>query len=282
MSNSDTDEHNQVTATLKYLNDHIYMWVDDTAKLNDADLRNRRIALRTRHTRPIGNSSAASGRRASTTTRGCTSSTARGMGARVAGYYSSADEYSRLVNPYSNEKEMFYISADSSNAKPNSTFYDGTLAHEFQHMIHWANDRNEDSWVNEGMSELASYLNGFDPGGADAAYMQKPDTQLTTWSDPSLGNSEHYGASYLFMQYFLDRFGEDADQGGRRLAANSVDGFNSALAKAGRPERFDDIYADWVIANYLNKRDADASGRYGYKDIEPDKPKSRRHIAASR
>ena len=80
---------------------------------------------------------------------------------------------------------MFYISADSGNAKPNSTFYDGTLAHEFQHMIHWANDRNEDSWVNEGMSELASYLNGFDPGGADAAYMQKPDTQLTTWSDPS-------------------------------------------------------------------------------------------------
>ena len=80
---------------------------------------------------------------------------------------------------------MFYISADSGNAKPNSTFYDGTLAHEFQHMIHWANDRNEDSWVNEGMSELASYLNGFDPGGADAAYTQKPDTQLTTWATPA-------------------------------------------------------------------------------------------------
>jgi len=44
------------------------------------------------------------------------------------------------------------------------------------------------------------------------------------------------------------------------------------LTKAGRPERFDDIYADWVIANYLNQRDADTAGRYGYKDIEPEKP----------
>ena len=273
VSNSDTDEHNQVTATLKYLNDHIYMWVDDTAKLSDTDLKKSadRFANETYPTnREFFGSELSPGVDNDPRLHILH---ARGMGKRVAGYYSSADEYSRLVNPYSNEKEMFYISADSGNAKPNSTFYDGTLAHEFQHMIHWANDRNEDSWVNEGMSELASYLNGFDPGGADAAYMQKPDTQLTTWSDPSLGNSEHYGASYLFMQYFLDRFGEDLTKAVVASQANSIDGFNSALAKAGRPERFDDIYADWVIANYLNKRDADASGRYGYKDIEPDKPK---------
>ena len=104
---------------------------------------------------------------------------------------------------------MFYVSADSNNARPNEDFYDGTLAHEFQHMIHWANDRNEDSWVNEGLSELASYLNDFDAGGTDYAYAETPDTQLTTWADPTLGNAEHYGASYLFMSYFLDRFGED-------------------------------------------------------------------------
>jgi hypothetical protein len=272
VSNSDTDEHHQVTATLKYLNTRIYMWVDDTAKLSDTDLRKSadRFADETYPTnREFFGSELSPGVDNDPRLHILHS---RGMGKRVAGYYSSADEYSHLVNPYSNEKEMFYISADSGNAKPNSTFYDGTLAHEFQHMIHWANDRNEDSWVNEGMSELASYLNGFDPGGADAAYMQKPDTQLTTWSDPSLGNIEHYGASYLFMQYFLDRFGEDLTKAVVASPENSIAGFNAALTKAGRPERFDDIYADWVIANYLNQRDADAAGRYGYKDIEPEKP----------
>jgi immune inhibitor A len=273
VSNSDTDEHHQVTATLKYLNDHVYMWVDDTAKLSDADLKKSadRFANQTYPTnREFFGSELSPG--VDNDPRLHILHT-RGMGKTVAGYYSSADEYSHLVNPYSNEKEMFYISADSGNAKPNSTFYDGTLAHEFQHMIHWANDRNEDSWVNEGMSELASYLNGFDPGGADAAYMQKPDTQLTTWSDPSLGNAEHYGASYLFMQYFLDRFGEDLTKAVVASPENGIAGFNAALSKAGRPERFDDIYADWVIANYLNQRDADAEGRYGYKEIKPDTPK---------
>jgi hypothetical protein len=272
VSNSDTDEHNQVTATLKYLNDRVYMWVDDTARLNDSDLKKSadRFANQTYPTnREFFGSELSPGVDNDPRLHILH---ARGMGRRVAGYYSSADEYSRLVNPYSNEKEMFYISADSGNARPNSTFYDGTLAHEFQHMIHWANDRNEDSWVNEGMSELASYLNGFDPGGAEAAYMQKPDTQLTTWNDPSLGNAEHYGASYLFMQYFLDRFGEDLTKAVVASPENSVAGFNAALAKAGRPERFDDVFADWVVANYLNERDADAAGRYGYKDIDPDKP----------
>ena len=163
---------------------------------------------------------------------------------------------------------MFYVSADSGNAKPNSDFYDGTLAHEFQHMIHWANDRNEDSWVNEGMSELASYLNNFDPGGADVAYAEQPDTQLNTWSDPSQGNAEHYGGSYLFMNYFLDRLGEELTKAVVASPKNGIAGFNDALAKAGRPERFDDIFADWVIANYLNERSADAEGRYGYKTIQ--------------
>jgi len=248
------------------------MWVDDTARLTDADLKKSadRFATLTypKNREFLG----------SELNPGIDNDPrlhilhAKGMGRRVAGYYSSADEYSRLVNPYSNEKEIFYISADSNSARPNTEFYDGVLAHEFQHMIHWANDRNEDSWVNEGMSELASYLNGFDPGGAEATYMAKPDTQLTTWSDPSLGNAEHYGASYLFMQYFLDRFGEDLTKAVVASPDNSTAGFNAALTTAGRSERFDDIFADWLVANYINKRSADPAGRYGYKEIQPDTP----------
>ncbi|MEJ5198025.1 MAG: hypothetical protein WHX53_03795 [Anaerolineae bacterium] len=272
VSNSDTDEHFQVTATLKYMNNVVYMWVEDTVRLNEADLKRSADRFATQ-TYPTNREFFGS-----EWTPGVDNDPrlhilhARGLGKRVAGYYSSADEYSRLVNPYSNEKEIFYISADSNSARPNTAFYDGTLAHEFQHMIHWANDRNEDSWVNEGMSELASYLNNFDPGGADSAYMAKPDTQLTTWADPSEGNAEHYGASYLFMQYFLDRFGEDLTKAVVAAPENGIEGFNVALAKAGRNERFDDIFADWLIANYLNERRADPAGRFGYKDIQPDPP----------
>ncbi|MCB0240386.1 MAG: hypothetical protein KDH08_17465, partial [Anaerolineae bacterium] len=85
------------------------------------------------------------------------------LGDSIAGYFSGADEVSNKAQPFSNEREMFYINID--NTKPDTDFYNGVLAHEFQHMIHWYQDKNETSWVNEGMSELASELNGYDRGG---------------------------------------------------------------------------------------------------------------------
>ena len=103
VSNSDTDEHNQVTATLKYLNDHIYMWVDDTAKLSDADLKKSADRF-ANETYPTNREFFGSELSPGVTTTAAAHPTLRGMGSRVAGYYSSADEYSRLVNPYSNEK----------------------------------------------------------------------------------------------------------------------------------------------------------------------------------
>ena len=185
MSNNDTQEHKAVTAELKYLTDVVAVWVEEGVRLNQNDLEASANRF-TEKTYPTNREFFGSEWKP-----GVDSDPrlhilhARGMGETVAGYYSSADEYSQKVNQYSNEREMFYVSADSGNSPPNSAFYDGTLAHEFQHMIHWANDRNETSWVNEGMSELASQLNGYDVGGHDLAYMQKPDTQLD-----HLGRSE--------------------------------------------------------------------------------------------
>ncbi len=270
ISNSDTQEHKTVTAELKYMTDVVAVWVEEGVNYKQSDLQ----ASADRFTEKTY----ATNREffGSEWKPGVDSDPrlhilhARGLGETIAGYYSSSDEYSQRVNEYSNEREMFYISADSGNATPNTALYDGTLAHEFQHMIHWAQDRNETSWVNEGMSELASDLNGYDVGGFDLAYAQRPDTQLTTWSDPNeQGNTEHYGASYLFMRYFLDRFGEDLTKAVVASPENGISGFNDALEKAGRPERFDDIFADWVVANYVDAPEADASGRYGYKKIDP-------------
>jgi hypothetical protein len=272
VSNNDTQEHRQITAELRHITPHLYLWVEEGVKLNQADLERsaRRFEEKTYPTNRefFG----------SEWTPGVDNDVhlnilhARDLGEHVAGYYSSADEYSKLVNQYSNEREMFYVSVDSDSARPNSEFYDGTLAHEFQHMIHWVNDRNEDSWVNEGMSELASALNGFDPGGAEIAYSQKPDTQLTTWADPSEGNAEHYGAAYLFMAYFLDRFGEELTKSVVASRENGIVGFNAALAQAGRPERFADVFADWLIANYLDNPKATADGRFGYSELDPYPP----------
>jgi immune inhibitor A len=64
-------------------------------------------------------------------------------GSGVAGYFYSADEYSREANPFSNEKEMFYINLDMLQRPGDLLLYETVLAHEFQHMIHWYTDRGE-------------------------------------------------------------------------------------------------------------------------------------------
>jgi immune inhibitor A len=174
----------------------------------------------------------------------------------VAGYYSSADEFPRSINPFSNEKEMFYINLE--NARPGEEYFDGILAHEFQHMIHWNEDGNEDLWVNEGLSELAADLNRFPVGGFANIFARTPDLQLTTWSADS---APHYGASYLFMRYLHDRFGAEMIREIVAEQRNGASGIETVLA--AHQQDFDAVFADWVVANYLNDPQME-QGRFGY------------------
>lgn len=179
----------------------------------------------------------------------------------ASGYFYSANEYSRSVNPYSNEREIFYVNIQ--NRAPGSDTFNATLAHEFQHLIHWAQDADEDAWVNEGCSELAMQLNGLPTSGYEREFARQPDTQLNAWGTGAGTELPHYGASSLFMRYFAHRFGPDAI---RHLVAqpeNGIAGFNTVLSELGTGLIFEDVFADWVVANWLN--DATISdGIYGY------------------
>jgi hypothetical protein len=196
------------------------------------------------------------------------------LGDSIAGYYSSADEFSKLANEFSNEKEMFYISLSWLNRSQDFTYYETVLAHEFQHMIHWANDRNEETWVNEGLSELAQEVAGYPPDtGFASLFSTVPDTQLNTWSDDPSGNGEHYGNAYLFMAYFLQRFGPEMTKAVVANEANGPKGFTEALAAAGYDLTFDDIFADWLVANYVDSPDAlGQQGAYGYQQLSVPRP----------
>jgi hypothetical protein len=188
---------------------------------------------------------------------------AQNLGDSVAAYYSSADEFSHLAHEFSNEREMFYINLDAP-MNVGDDYYNGVLAHEFQHMIHWYNDQNEDAWLNEAFSELAAYLNGYDPGEFYIAFAMEPDTQLNTWEDPE-ENVPHYGAAYLFTLYFLERFGEEATRALVADQANGIASVDAVLLEWGYS--FDELFADWVVANYLDDPSLE-DGRYGYRELQ--------------
>ena len=194
--------------------------------------------------------------------------TATGPG--VAGYFYSADEYSRLANPFSNEKEMFYINLDMLGRSSNPIYYETVLAHEFQHMIHWNIDRGEETWLGEGLSEYAQQVAGYDGDVQFArSFAVAPDLQLNTWSPEQGANGPHYGAAYLFVAYLAQHLGHGFLTSLVAEPANGFVGIQAALDDAGLAIDVDDLFADWVVANWVQDPGAlDEIGRYGYLGFE--------------
>jgi hypothetical protein len=265
LNNSDTRAYSRIHAKLVYITPHLYVYVEDGQSVNmaalqaSADLFERSIYATDRAT--FG----------SEWTPGIdddvhlTILNAVGLGSDVGGYFSAEDEYPTSVNPYSNEREMFYISLDGET--PGSSDYNSTLAHEFQHMIHWYQHPVDLSWTNEGMSVLAQHINGFSSGGVDLAFVQSPDTQLNDWSDDMSANLPHYGAGYLFMDYFAEHYGgygvlKELLQDPSSPPVN----FDHVLAKHGYSDRFTDVLSKWFIANYIEDPTV-SNGQYGYQSI---------------
>jgi hypothetical protein len=270
VSDSDTNESSQIDATLQYVTDHVYFWVEDGV---DFDLRDLKRLADTFEKEIYPTNRAFFG---SEWTPGVDGDPhlyilySRGLGFSIAGYFSSADEVPPEAHPHSNAAEMFLLSAD--NVVLDEEYAYSVLAHEFQHMIHWYTDRNEESWVNEGFSELAAFLNGYSTGGAEYLYIQDPDIQLTDWPTVPEERDAHYGASFLFVNYFLDRFGEDATQALVAEASNGMTSIDYVLQQLGITDpatgeiaQADDVFADWVLANLILD-DSVGDGRYTYNN----------------
>jgi immune inhibitor A len=268
VSNTDTNENFQIEATLEYITDHVYFWIEDGVRFNRKDLQNLAETFEDQ-IYPTNRTYFGS-----EWIPGVDGDPhiyiiyAEGLGNRLAGAFSSADEYSPLAHEYSNMHETFVLSADNQKLKQDYTY--GVLAHEFQHMIHWYHDRNEDGWVNEGLSELAVFINGHDVGGFDYVYVSEPDLQLNDWSTDPDGNAPHYGASFLFMVYLLDRFDPSTIHALVQNPGNGMSSIDAVLAAldtrdalTGEVIEADDVFLDWTLANYLNDQEI-PDGRYAY------------------
>ncbi|MBN1202057.1 MAG: immune inhibitor A [Anaerolineae bacterium] len=191
------------------------------------------------------------------------------IGASVMGAFSPQDQCPRSICPESNQREIIYINLDL--APLYSQAYLTTLAHEYQHLIQHHADGNETRWLNEGLSQLAEHLNGFDPhyigGGNVLDFLREPDHHLNGWASDQLGTEAYYGAGYLFLVYLYERFGLDFIH---LLSSSDYDGLAAvqyALTKTGQDTSVDGVFADWIVANYLDDPYVD-DGRYYYQTLD--------------
>ena len=148
--------------------------------------------------------------------------------------------------------------------------YLGTLVHELQHALHWHIDPNEERWLDEGLSELAQLLVGLDPGPSDDVFRDAFDTQLNHW--PYMGEGEppaaHYGASYRFVLYLWEQFGDEFIRDLIHHPANGLSSVDAVLAAHQTGLDADDVFATWTLVNAVDE------GKYAYdhEDWEPSLP----------
>ena len=189
--------------------------------------------------------------------------------ALVGGYYSPSDEYPREIRPVSNEIEAVYINV--RYISPGTGIYNQVLAHELQHAVHWNADPTEETWFNEGLSELAVTLAGYEEMSVHVFRRSGP-TSLTIWPPGDVGGAENYGAASLFMHYFTEHFGGLEDlRPFLSVQADGIRGLDAYLRSAGYTEQFEDVFRDWGVANLLDE----PTGKYGYGSLDITFPVSR-------
>ena len=130
----------------------------------------------------------------------------------AAGYFNNGDEYPRVQNQTSNQREMVYLNSDSLKEVLLAESY---LSHEFTHLITFNQKERlqgvqEEVWLNEARAEYAPTLLGYDEEYQGSNLQQRvkqflssPSDSLTEW----LNQKKDYGVINLFIQYLVDHYG---------------------------------------------------------------------------
>lgn len=167
----------------------------------------------------------------------------------LLGYFSSSDALPQVVNPYSNERDMFVMNGEHFGTPS----YIDVLAHEFRHMIEDRYDQSDADWEIEGSAMLAEDLAGFHANAIDRgnAFLEDADQQLNRWTD---GNTyPHYGQGYVLNRYIYDRLGADLY---RQFATHPDDGLRAVSAVARANELpFDglSLWLDWLVTLAIHR-----------------------------
>ena len=191
-----------------------------------------------------------------------------------AGYFDPGQQMSDSIvysrwGKHSSEKEIIYFASSYFG----SAYLNEVVSHEFGHMLHWLQDHSpeppenptyfwEDAWIDEQFSTFSVVmtlegLNNNDIMDNSAFFVSEPNTSLIHFTS--------YNAGKLFMTFMYEHYGDTAYiKTLIKEQANGILGVRKTLANLGYQESFEDVFNQWVIANYLDDTTYQ-NGKYGYK-----------------
>lgn len=190
----------------------------------------------------------------------------------VAGYFDPMNEYTQeylndngMSEYKTNEWEMIYIDYLER--------YETTLAHEFQHLIHFNHDIYESRWFDEGCAELAGLITGTQPlewnnitPFADSYFRYHSDDSLTYWNFWSDGGRDvriDYGGAYMFLLYLYEQLGTENLRDIVNDTLPAVHSISNILSNNNKT--FNDFMINWQTALLLD--DTSIDSKYGFKNV---------------
>lgn len=260
-----------VNAELRGLSDHVLVWIETSAPISNrlaqqfAELVDSSIVQQVQalwgFAEPAGVDGDARLYILMTT----------GLEDGIAGYFADIHAYPRSVVPNSNQHEMmvFNLSVLGNYDILNPQVL-STIAHEYQHILRHFRDRNEATWLDEGFSTYTEHYIGWDAGRSQAVnFLTRPNIQLNQWVADNM-RFPRYGATFLFINYFVEQYGLDAL---RMLSDEAMDGWAGVdlVLQQVADRSANDFFADWVLANYFLNADTG----YGYTTLWRDLPSAR-------
>lgn len=197
---------------------------------------------------------------------------ARNLG-EVLGYFSSVAGISQQVHPLANEKDMLFLNLDYVGKRREDL---DVLAHELEHLVHWFYAPGERSFIDEGFAELATIrwrpLRVNDSRLQDYnRYRHHPALQLNSWSvDDFQAVGRHYGSGLGFAVYLTELLGPDMIREVVAEPRRGIDGLEFLLRSRGCAFAFDDLFADFVLANLVwDPYAMGGAGRLGFETFTP-------------
>ena len=182
-------------------------------------------------------------------------------GAYVAGFFDPAD---LTDHAFSNRRDLLYVDLYPTlvrNGELRVRQAAATIAHEYQHLIQagYEGEEREHTFINEGLSEVAEILCGFEPRPA-TAYFQQPSRPLLSWdyADPL----PDYARASLWTHYLFEQIGYEHIA---RLVQSPVVGLadvRGLLREVSGPS-FERLFLNWGRALLLGDRALDPA--YGYR-----------------
>jgi hypothetical protein len=145
------------------------------------------------------------------------------------------------------------------------------FAHEFQHLINFNQKvltfgtSGEKLWLNEGLSHMAEDLAGFDKDNVSRSklYLARPNE--TGLFGEVTGTLEERGASFLFLRYLGDVYGEGIF---RKMVVGPRTHKSNVQNAVGVD--FNRLYRDWLVTLYLSGRGITEDPAYNYVSLGSD------------